>query len=80
MESLVSQGPGSVLSHPNEFTGSGKILMLLAMLGEADILPGQVILPHSPPDALARSMSPLEHGEDWVMPTICAYVPQMAWL
>jgi len=54
--------------------------MLLAMLGEADVLAGQVISPRSPPDALARLMSPLEDGEDWVIPNMCAYVPQMTWL
>ncbi len=54
--------------------------MLLAMLGEADVLAGQVISPRSPPDALARLMSPLEDGEGWVIPNLCAYVPQTTWL
>jgi len=62
------------------FAGSGKTLMLLAMLGEADVLAGQVISPRSPPDALSRLMNPPEDGEDWVIPNMCAYVPQTTWL
>jgi len=62
------------------FAGSGKTLMLLAMLGEADVLAGQVISPRSPPDALARLMNPLEDEEGWVIPNMCAYVPQTTWL
>ena len=76
----MSWDPGLVLSRADELAGSGKTLMLLAMLGEADVLAGQVISPRSPPDALARLMSPLEDGEGWVIPNLCAYVPQTAWL
>ncbi|KAF9234929.1 hypothetical protein BU15DRAFT_78554 [Melanogaster broomeanus] len=47
--------------------GSGKTLLLLALLGEADILAGQLICPRSPPDVLA-------------IKGVCAYVPQSAWL
>jgi hypothetical protein len=54
--------------------------MLNAVLGEADVLAGQIISPRSPPDALARLMGPLEDGEDWVIPNMCAYVPQVTWL
>ncbi|KAJ7598811.1 multidrug resistance-associated ABC transporter [Mycena floridula] len=59
--------------------GSGKTLLLLALLGEADILAGQVICPRSPPDALA-SFATVGADEEWVIPGICAYVPQAAWL
>lgn len=76
----MSWNTGLVLSGADEFVGSGKTLMLLAMLGEADVLAGQVISPRSPPDALARLMSPLEDGEGWIIPNMCAYVPQTTWL
>ena len=33
--------------------GSGKTLLLLGLLGEADVLAGQLSCPRSPPDALA---------------------------
>lgn len=60
--------------------GSGKTLMLLALLGEADVLTGQVLCPRSPPDALA-SFAGLEIAyRDWVIDGLGAYVPQAAWL
>lgn len=48
----------------------------VALLGEADLLTGQMICPRSPPNALASfiKMSP---KEDWVVQGICAYVPQV---
>ncbi|KAG8904640.1 hypothetical protein FRB99_001405, partial [Tulasnella sp. 403] len=61
--------------------GSGKTLLLLALLGEADVLSGQIVCPRSPPDVLAR-FATLKYiaPEDWVVPGVCAYVPQSAWL
>lgn len=51
------------------------------LLGEADLLNGQILCPRSPPDALAR-FSMLSHipKNEWVVPGICAYVPQTPWL
>jgi ABC-type multidrug transport system fused ATPase/permease subunit len=60
--------------------GSGKTLLLLALLGEADILTGQIICPRSPPDALMAYAKAEIAGEDWVVDGMCAYVPQAAWL
>ena len=57
--------------------GSGKTLLLLALLGEADLLTGQVVCPRSPPDALARFAVERPGEEDWIVPGICAYVPQV---
>ncbi|KAJ7040968.1 multidrug resistance-associated ABC transporter [Mycena alexandri] len=59
--------------------GSGKTLLLLALLGEAEITAGQVECPRSAPDFLAsfgKSISP----DEWVVPAVCAYVPQTSWL
>ncbi|KAJ7666515.1 P-loop containing nucleoside triphosphate hydrolase protein [Mycena rosella] len=53
--------------------GSGKSLLLLALLGEADVVAGQMTCPRSPPDSLASFA-------DWVVPGMCAYVPQVSWL
>lgn len=58
--------------------GSGKTLLLLALLGEADVLSGQVVCPRSPPGAIANTMR-ISEG-DWVRSGMCAYVPQVAWL
>ncbi|KAJ8693740.1 hypothetical protein PTI98_008710 [Pleurotus ostreatus] len=71
---------------PNELTlvcgklGSGKTLLLLGLLGEADILTGQVLCPRSPPDSLASYAGKSIPKEDWVVEGVCAYVPQAAWL
>ncbi|KAK0452263.1 P-loop containing nucleoside triphosphate hydrolase protein [Armillaria borealis] len=59
--------------------GSGKTLLLHALLGEADILAGQMLCPRSPPDAIA-SFKTILPREEWVIQGICAYVPQAAWL
>ncbi|KAJ7846225.1 multidrug resistance-associated ABC transporter [Mycena olivaceomarginata] len=60
--------------------GSGKTLLLLALLGEADILGGQMLCPRSPADSLASFAGTHPTKEDWVIAGICAYVPQAAWL
>ncbi|KAG9126425.1 hypothetical protein FRC07_003485 [Ceratobasidium sp. 392] len=61
--------------------GSGKTLLLLALLGEADILAGQLLAPRSPPDALAAlSQHNSLDSFNWIVKGICAYVPQSAWL
>lgn len=61
--------------------GSGKSLLLLSLLGETDLLAGQVICPRTPPESLASSAS-MEYIDprDWVLPGVVAYVPQTAWL
>lgn len=58
--------------------GSGKTLLLLALLGEADFLTGQVLCPRTPPDAIARFAGQLpKPDEEWVVEGVCAYVPQV---
>ncbi|KAJ7779182.1 multidrug resistance-associated ABC transporter [Mycena metata] len=59
--------------------GSGKSLLLLALLGEAEITAGQVECARSASDFLSsigKSISP----DEWVVPAVCAYVPQTSWL
>lgn len=52
----------------------------LALLGEADVLAGQVLCPRSPPDVLASFSEKAAAPEDWVVKGVCAYVPQAsAW-
>ncbi|KAH7910130.1 hypothetical protein BJ138DRAFT_1127138 [Hygrophoropsis aurantiaca] len=60
--------------------GSGKTLLLLALLGEADVLTGQVMCPRSPPDVLASFSGKMVPKEQWIVQGVCAYVPQSAWL
>ena len=61
--------------------GSGKSLLLLALLGETDLLAGQIICPRTPPESLA-AFAALGYIDprDWIVPGVVAYVPQSAWL
>ena len=53
----------------------------LALLGEADLLAGQIISPRSPPDCLANfSELTFIPDDEWIVRGVCAYVPQTAWL
>ncbi|KAJ7785356.1 multidrug resistance-associated ABC transporter [Mycena maculata] len=60
--------------------GSGKTLLLLALLGEADLLTGQMLCPRSPMNSLAAFTDVHVSKEEWVVEGMCAYVPQAAWL
>ena len=60
--------------------GSGKSLLLLALLGEADLVTGQLMCPRSPPDVIASFTGVVVPEEEWVVHGVCAYVPQSAWL
>ena len=59
-------------------TGSGKSLLLSALLGEADLISGRIEMPPAPNsderfDAKATSQS-------WVLPTAVAFVAQVPWI
>lgn len=64
--------------------GAGKTLLLLALLGEADLLAGQVYCPRSELNAFDfPSLDWSSHltAENWIEhPKLVAYVPQSAWL
>ncbi|KAF7325679.1 Multidrug resistance-associated ABC transporter protein [Mycena kentingensis (nom. inval.)] len=57
---------------------SGKTLLLLALLGEADVLAGNVMCPRSPLNTLASVAKQV--SDNWIVDGLCAYVPQTAWL
>jgi ABC-type multidrug transport system fused ATPase/permease subunit len=57
--------------------GSGKTLLLLSLLGESDLLAGQVVCPRSPPDALASFAGASVPPPKWIVQGVCAYVPQV---
>jgi len=50
----------------------------IALLGEADVLAGQVLCPRSPLDTVAKFGEVKVDHEDWVVPGVCAYVPQVS--
>lgn len=69
------QGELSVISGK---TGTGKSLMLAAILGEVDVLGGNICVPEAPPikdrhDAKANK-------SNWVIPGAIAYVAQIPWI
>nr|GAT52587.1 multidrug resistance-associated ABC transporter protein [Mycena chlorophos] len=77
---LSLQFPQGELSLVCGKLGSGKTLLLLALLGEADILSGQMLCPRSPPNALASFAEEKISKDKWIVPGVCAFVPQAAWL
>ncbi|KAJ7640732.1 multidrug resistance-associated ABC transporter [Mycena polygramma] len=77
---LTLQFPPNELSLICGKLGSGKTLLLLALLGEADLLSGQMLCPRSPPNSLAGFTDVHPRKEEWVVKGMCAYVPQAAWL
>jgi hypothetical protein len=60
-----------------EGASQGGLDVFLALLGEVDILSGQMLCPRSPADSLAAYADTRPTKEDWVIAGICAYVPQV---
>ncbi|KAF8541671.1 P-loop containing nucleoside triphosphate hydrolase protein [Trichophaea hybrida] len=59
-------------------TGSGKSLLLSALLGEADLISGRIEMP-SPPDPEQRFDSKAIPS-NWILPTAVAFVAQIPWI
>ncbi len=59
--------------------GSGKSLLLQGLLGEADLLAGQIICPRSAPNGMSDYGATIKE-EDWIVPGTTAYASQVAWL
>ncbi|KAK0545125.1 hypothetical protein OC845_005247 [Tilletia horrida] len=59
--------------------GSGKTLLLLSLLGEAELLAGRISCPRSPADAIVQSdhIHILAPGK-WISPDMVAFAPQQA--
>lgn len=53
-------------------------MVLASLLGEADILAGQILCPRSVPNF--QSANPLSGSAKWIQPGVTAYSPQTAWL
>ena len=51
--------------------------LYVALLGEVDLLAGQVLCPRSPPDSLADFAEVRVAKQEWIVEGICAYVPQV---
>ncbi|MBE3048393.1 ATP-binding cassette domain-containing protein [Candidatus Bathyarchaeota archaeon] len=70
--------PRGELSVISGKTGSGKSLLLSAIIGEADLLSGTIRVPTAP-CALERHDHKAHRG-NWVIPSLKAYVAQTPWI
>lgn len=70
--------PAGELSVVSGKTGTGKSLVLSALIGEADVLGGKIFVPPAP-SAFDRHDAKAHLG-NWILPGSIAYVAQTPWL
>ncbi|KAI0008146.1 putative ATP-binding cassette transporter protein [Xylariaceae sp. FL0662B] len=70
--------PKGELSVISGKTGSGKSLMLAAILGEVDILEGSISVPRAP--QLHERHDDKANRGNWIIPGAVAYVAQIPWI
>ncbi len=70
--------PRGELSVISGKTGTGKSLMLAAILGEVDLLDGTLYVPRAP--ALADRHDHKANKDNWIIPEAIAYVAQIPWI
>ncbi|KAL2165366.1 hypothetical protein VTH06DRAFT_664 [Thermothelomyces fergusii] len=70
--------PKGELSVISGKTGTGKSLMLAAILGEVDVLDGTLYVPRAPP--LSERHDDKAHKGNWIIPNAIAYVAQIPWI
>lgn len=68
--------PKGELSIISGKTGSGKSLMLAAILGEVDILDGSISVPRAP----TQRHDMKANKENWIIPGAIAFVAQIPWI
>lgn len=59
-------------------TGSGKSLLLAAILGEVKLMSGSIETPAAPPASVTNA-EPASDAE-WILPTLTSFVPQTPWI
>lgn len=70
--------PKGELSVISGKTGTGKSLMLAAILGEVDLLEGSLYVPKAPP--LSERHDSKANRDNWIIPSAIAYVAQIPWI
>ncbi len=70
--------PKGELSVISGKTGTGKTLMLAAILGEVDVLGGTLYVPRAPP--LSERHDAKANKGNWIIPDAIAYVAQIPWI
>lgn len=71
-------GLANVASCISGKTGSGKSLLLAAIIGEADLLGGRIFAP-KPPSTFDRH-DERANGSNWIIPSARAFVAQIPWI
>ena len=70
--------PRGELSVISGKTGTGKSLMLAAILGEVDVLEGTLYVPRAP--SLSERHDDKANKDNWIVPNAVAYVAQIPWI
>jgi ABC-type multidrug transport system fused ATPase/permease subunit len=70
--------PKGELSVISGKTGTGKSLMLAAILGEVDLLSGNLYVPKAPPPSERHDDK--ANRDNWIIPKAIAYVAQIPWI
>ncbi|KAK4100650.1 P-loop containing nucleoside triphosphate hydrolase protein [Parathielavia hyrcaniae] len=70
--------PKGELSVISGKTGTGKSLILAAILGEVDVLAGTMCVPRAPP--LSERHDDKANKGNWIIPKAIAYVSQIPWI
>ncbi|EED23005.1 ABC bile acid transporter, putative [Talaromyces stipitatus ATCC 10500] len=70
--------PEKELSVISGKTGTGKSLLLAAILGEVDVLSGKISVPRSPNTQERRDH--LATRDNWILPNSIAFVAQIPWI
>jgi ABC-type multidrug transport system fused ATPase/permease subunit len=78
LRDLDLEFPRGKLSVISGRTGSGKSLLLAAILGECDLITGEMMAPLQPDsETIWRTCAA---SREWVLDSATAYVPQMPWI
>ncbi|OAA38416.1 ABC transporter, transmembrane domain, type 1 [Beauveria brongniartii RCEF 3172] len=81
LSGLNAEFPDGQLSVITGKSGTGKTLMLHALIGEAELYGGQIVMPTPPNEPPAWNCSGDQFdSDDWVVPGTLAYVAQTVWL
>ena len=78
LNSLNLHFPSKELSVISGKTGSGKTLLLNALLGEIELLKGVIEMPRQPP--LSERYDDQANRANWLIDTTVSYVPQIPWI
>lgn len=79
LRNVSLQFPRGALSVITGKTGSGKSLLLAAILGEVKLLSGTIQVPTPPPEQELDEFKPTS-PEEWVIPSLTAFVSQTPWI